>query len=439
MTSSNIQIEDLKKVINNLNNTLLSVKEYYMLGDTLQELLDEAIKKDILSLSDPYFIDGVTNNIRELALIQFDFIDPDILSYTIDILLDKIMKIYYTRIMPRRSYKKTFIRKSPNLPDMDKKIQHIRDKPQPEQRTKPWYEFRHNLITASSAWKALDSNSAVNSIIYEKCKPYDDTKYDNVNMNTPFHWGTKYEPISVLLYEYIYKTKIDDFGCIRHDKYHFLGASPDGINTDKTSQLYGRMLEIKNIVNREINGIPKSEYWIQMQLQMEVCNLNECDFLETKFLEYENYKEFICDGTFTKTADGKQKGIFVLFFENGKPHYEYPPVNIELAEFETWEKDILEKNTHLQWVKNIYWKLEILSCVLVLRNKLWFKAAIKKLDTVWNVIEHERITGYEHRAPKKRKKSFDEKEKKQNKCLLTMHNNQVVVNTINIKTTPLNL
>merc|ERR1711965_468014 len=114
----------------------------------LQELLDETIKKDILSLSNPYFIDGVTNNIRELALIQFDFIDPDILSYTIDILLDKIMKIYYTRIMPRRSYKNTFIRKSPNLPDMDKKIQAIRDKPQPEQRTKPWYEFRHNLITA---------------------------------------------------------------------------------------------------------------------------------------------------------------------------------------------------------------------------------------------------------------------------------------------------
>ena len=71
--------------------------------------------------------------------------------------------------------------------------------------------------------------------------------------------------------------------------------------------------------------------------QMEVCNLNECDFLETKFLEYENYKEFICDGII-KTADGKQKGIFVLFFENGKPYYEYPPVNIELAEFETWKK-----------------------------------------------------------------------------------------------------
>ena len=45
------------------------------------------------------------------------------------------------------------------------------------------------------------------------------------------------------------------------------------------------MLEIKNIVNREINGIPKKEYWIQMQLQMEVCDLGECDFLETRFKE----------------------------------------------------------------------------------------------------------------------------------------------------------
>ena len=30
------------------------------------------------------------------------------------------------------------------------------------------------------------------------------------------------------------------------------------------------MLEIKNPVSREITGIPKEEYWIQMQLQMEM-------------------------------------------------------------------------------------------------------------------------------------------------------------------------
>ena len=55
---------------------------------------------------------------------------------------------------------------------------------------------------------------------------------------------------------------------------------------------YGRMIEIKNVVSREITGIPKMEYWIQMQLQMEVCDLNECDFLETKFIQYSNEEEY---------------------------------------------------------------------------------------------------------------------------------------------------
>ena len=34
---------------------------------------------------------------------------------------------------------------------------------------------------------------------------------------------------------------------ILHTKYSFLGASPDGINIDKNSPLFGRMLEIKGI------------------------------------------------------------------------------------------------------------------------------------------------------------------------------------------------
>ena len=32
---------------------------------------------------------------------------------------------------------------------------------------------------------------------------------------------------------------------------------------------------------------------IQMQIQMEVCELNRCDFLETRFIEYDSYDEFI--------------------------------------------------------------------------------------------------------------------------------------------------
>ena len=34
----------------------------------------------------------------------------------------------------------------------------------------------------------------------------------------------------------MFDSTIEDFGCIQHEKYLFLGASPDGINIDKNSK-----------------------------------------------------------------------------------------------------------------------------------------------------------------------------------------------------------
>ena len=112
-------------------------------------------------------------------------------------------------------------------------------------------------------------------------------------LDSPLHWGQKYEPVSAELYKKLYNTNITDFGCIKHSQYPCIGASPDGINTDITNPRFGRMLEIKNIVNRVINGIPKVEYWIQMQVQMETCDLNECDFLETSLLSMKMRNNFL--------------------------------------------------------------------------------------------------------------------------------------------------
>jgi hypothetical protein len=39
----------------------------------------------------------------------------------------------------------------------------------------------------------------------------------------------------------------------------------------------------------------------------------------------------------------------------------------------------------------------------VRRNRLWFECAVPILQQVWETIENERRTGYEHRAPTKRK------------------------------------
>jgi hypothetical protein len=55
-------------------------------------------------------------------------------------------------------------------------------------------------------------------------------------------------------------------------------------------------------------------------------------------------------------------------------------------------------------MKTIYWKLQHLSCILVCRNRQWFKDNIISLQQIWSTIEKERINGYEHRAPNRKQK-----------------------------------
>ena len=260
-----------------------------------------------------------------------DYIEDDMND-----ILEDAFRIYITTFHPERSLKNNDEEEEDQSESneeekniIEEKIQYLRDIPQPVQRTPEWYKFRWNLITASNAWKAFESQNTINQLIYEKCQPLKDFTLEDeevkmVNTNTTLHWGQKYEPLSVMLYEHIYNSKVEDFGCIQHPVYKFIGASPDGIIIESNTGRYGRMLEIKNIVNREITGIPKKEYWIQMQLQMEVCDLDECDFLETKFVEYPDYQSYHCDSSiavfngeefnsYLTAKDGNYKGIIIHF------------------------------------------------------------------------------------------------------------------------------
>jgi hypothetical protein len=102
-------------------------------------------------------------------------------------------------------------------------------------------------------------------------------------------WGNKYESVAVLIYEYRNNVKVLEFGCLKHPFINFLGASPDGITED------GIMLEIKCPSTREITGIPPPYYWCQVQGQLEVCELDRCDFLECKIKEYDGEEEYLND------------------------------------------------------------------------------------------------------------------------------------------------
>lgn len=415
------------------DDTLQQLYEYFlpneeereqMIDDTL-DMLEEVIEDIVLQYKNPDFT--IHHIVDSHLCVLFEHITGSeicdtFISYHIDNyindLANDIIHRFYTEIAPPRSYETTFIRKLPNEDKIRRKLEYLTHLPQPEQRTPEWYAYRHTLITASAASKAFGTPSSVNQLIYEKCEEFNPATRQNqfVNTNSPLHWGQKYEPITAALYEKRNNTRIADFGCIQHPKYPFLGASPDGINNDPISPLYGRMLEIKNIVNREITGIPKEEYWVQMQLQMEVCNLNECDFLETRIKEYEDEAAFFEDSpeidditqinSYTHTASGNEKGI-ILWFQHpsiSAPLYEYAPIGATKEEFEEWEEKTFEKHALKGsiWNKNIYWHLDQYSCVLVLRNKRWFSKAIEVLANVWSTIEAEKVSGFQHRAPKKR-------------------------------------
>jgi len=404
--------------------------------ETTLELIYDYINENPTLISEPDFHEICVDEICNLFLLQFE--EHNLLNYQFEDnlynLVEEVFEILYCSLFPRRSFNDSIILFEPNTSVINNKLLELICQPQYIQRTPEWYNFRHTLITASNAYKIFDSVCSQNQLIYEKCQPIL-IKSDEmiVNTNSSLHWGQKYEPVSLMFYIDKYDTEIMDFGCLTHPKYKFLGASPDGINIKKQSQRYGRMLEIKNIVNRVIDGIPKKEYWIQMQLQMEICNLDECDFLETQFIEYDNEQIFINDGSeFITTATGEMKGIIMYFSDaNGVPIYIYKPLRMCKLNFDIWEMEQMNKYSELTWIKNIYWKLEKYSCVLVLRNNIWFKNNIMEMQQFWNIILNERNVGCQHRAPtKKIKKEEKELNINGNNCLLTINKNTQKVSII---------
>ena len=378
------------------------------LWETIFEFADEwkAVNCDNVDMD----IDQMNNEITYVLYLSFPplFIDYEDL-YEI---VENVTLIYVD--LPELDVSLPFSR------SIEEHLSYLRSLPQPEQRTPEWYEFRHKHITASSAWRILKSPATLNSYIYEKCideKPHFIKRYGG--KEDARDWGVKYEPISVHVYEYLFKTKIGEFGCIEHREHVFLAASPDGINIDPLSEKYGIMLEIKNIVNREITGIPKYEYWVQTQLQMEVCELPTCDFLETRFKEFENDIDFEIysehakitekvigekeDNTKEKEPITKQviKGIIVVcetVFPEYIKHYEYMPLHC-LPNWREWVSTIMAKCEYTYY-RTIYWYLDEISCVKIIRDREWFQASLPIFQTAWETITQERITGVEHRKPK---------------------------------------
>ena len=177
------QLKTLQNVIKNFNiKSVFTTKERDEIILSMGNLIDNFIMNDPLGYSSPYFDENLKEYVFKNMLLTLNeiFVEDGLLKDAeseLQQIYKKTHKIYFSQYYPLRSYEDTFIRKVPNVANMKKKIEYIENIPQPEQRTPEWYNFRHNLITASSAWKVFKSQSSINQLVVEKCKPLSVEKY----------------------------------------------------------------------------------------------------------------------------------------------------------------------------------------------------------------------------------------------------------------------
>lgn len=286
-------------------------------------------------------------------------------------------------------------------------VEKLKNTVQYEQRTPIWYKVRKNLITATNVASIIGSSK------YEKREEILKKKLGlgkAFTSNFSTEHGKCYEDVAIQMYEKRLNTKVREYGLLRHPKIPFLGASPDGITDD------GIMVEIKCPTSRDIDGnvynLKTTCYYVQMQAQMEVCDLDICDFLECKIIDYENgKKDFISDGSCDfYGSNGLEKGVAGCMSskEDGEKIYYIPDFTLSLEDKLNAIKNFYKENkkTHNK-EENKYWNLKQYSVVRVKRDRDFWERIQPVLYDFWNeVLElRENKDLFEERYGKKKKSS----------------------------------
>lgn len=175
-----------------------------------------------------------------------------------------------------------------SLADRHAAIQRLLTMPQIEQRTDAWYQDALGLLSASQFNTILKSGRTRGQLVLQKASldPIDTSQRRTVvptqELN-PFTWGIRFEPIVKQIYQALTGTRVVDLGRLKHKTDPRLAASPDGLVVEGPEQRLGRFVEFKAPVTRKILSIVPDDYMAQMQIQMEVGQVEECDYLEIKF------------------------------------------------------------------------------------------------------------------------------------------------------------
>lgn len=285
--------------------------------------------------------------------------------------------------------------------DINQTMYELKQLKLPEQRSKEWYEIRENLLTASSLADALGKGhfQTRDGLLLNKTQ---ETKQQNTQASQDImQWGVKYEPVATRFYEHLNNLTVVEFGLIPHPKLSVFGASPDGIcDIDSPNGYEGRMLEIKCPPKRKFTHEVPLHYWMQMQGQLEVCDLEECDFLQVKLEEYDDVKEYEEDVLMKDgiqhgyTSDGLPKGVILSYKENNNYEYLYSPWLASLDEILNWINQQTQKFPDKQ-LDQRWWKIDRYECTLVRRDKEWWLSVVPDIIKFWEEVVHYRKVGNE--------------------------------------------
>ena len=242
-------------------------------------------------------------------------------------------------------------------------------------------------MTASAAYKILaGSKCDYDSLLNEKVVASSDFK---VLTGKACMHGITYEQVAQYIYEKTFKVKIDEYGCIQHKDISYILSSPDGIvnfvEEGGNPNMLGRMLEIKCPYSRVLNGFPIYPYFVQCQLQLEVCDLEYCDFYECVFKEYTEH-EFLKEyeqgfpeyyGCIVQYTDGDTKNTEYFYPKNE----EFSTLRYRVMLF---IESLLTKQADIQ--KFVYWVLKQNVVTTIQRDREWFKKEKGKLTSFWEDV-----------------------------------------------------
>lgn len=434
-------MDDLQLIYDNLytlfiddDNSTLSHNEYLefksLFSDTIQTFFPE-LTHFIPQLDNILNID-IRYNLIGIKPIAYDFNQNFIRCEDRDAFYDSNYSIINREDLTTRQ-KRLF-----------DQYKYLANLPQPVQKSKEWFDMRNNMITASNC----------GSVIGEcKYTPIKALLIDKIGLGEKFrenkfvYHGKKYEKIAIMIYENIYNSKVGEFGLIQHPTISYLGASPDGICMSltldgKINKLIGRMLEIKCPPARKIqsNGKIKGDicpdyYWIQVQIQLECCDLDECDFWQCHLIEYESEKDFINDPVDDLVHSQSEQYIQDIDTEIDEPaikimidkrnrkgaliellpidqskipkgdlvewygKYIYPPtILLNESEYKNWINNTIQNLSTLypeliieyKFSRIVYWKLQSSHNELIVRQKEWFEKNKEFYRIFWNRVKYYR-------------------------------------------------